>query len=374
MIKWLTILLAALGTGLAFYTVATVGDDAPPRLPPAAPPSVNPFAHGIAAGGSVEAASRNIPLGAPEPGLILEVLVDVGQVVRKGDALVRQDTRTLDADLIQLEAALAIAQAELAQLQAAPRPEELPPLEAALKRAQVRLADAEDQLSDMLAAQRRGGISPTEVNRSRFAADAARAEVEQATASLALARAGAWSAALRVAEARVQRAQRDLDAVRLRRERLTIRAPIDATVLKRNVEPGQIAGGPSASPDGLLVLGDLSSLRVRARVDEEDAPLLRDGASAVARVRGLFPEDLPLRMVRIEPLAMPKMQLMGVTTERVDTRVIEAIFEVVGSPRTRLFPGQAVDVFIDAPRPQPAPSPATPNPAPPPPPPPPPQG
>jgi hypothetical protein len=39
---------------------------------------------------------------------------------------------------------------------------------------------------------------------------------------------------------------------------------------------------------------------------------------------------------------------MGVTTERVDTRVIEAIFEVVGTPRSRLYPGQAVDVFIEA--------------------------
>ncbi len=348
MIKWLTIILALAGTGLGFYTIATVGDDAPPRLPPAAPPSVNPFARGIAAGGSVEACSRNVAIGAPETGLVVEVLVQVGQVVRAGDPLFRQDPRLLEADLVQAESLLVVAQAELAQLHALPRPEELPPLEALLRAAQARLADMEDRYNDMLAAQRRGGISPTEVARSRFAVDAAKAEVDQAAATLALTKAGAWGSALRVSEAKVKRAEGDVRAVRLRLDRLTIRAPLDATVLKRNVEPGQLVGGVATPSGGLLVLGDLSRLVVRARVDEEDVPQLRENAKAIARVRGLAPQDLALKMVRIEPLAMPKMQLMGITTERVDTRVIEAVFEVVGTPAARLYPGQAVDVFIDA--------------------------
>ena len=65
-------------------------------------------------------------------------------------------------------------------------------------------------------------------------------------------------------------------------------------------------------------------------------------------MRGVNPEDVALRMVRIEPLAEAKMSLMGTTTERVDTRVVEVVFEVVGATKVRLFPGQAVDVFIEA--------------------------
>jgi multidrug efflux pump subunit AcrA (membrane-fusion protein) len=318
MIKWLTIILALAGTGLGFYTIATVGDDAPPRLAPAAPPSVNPFARGIAAGGSVEAISRNVAIGAPETGLVVEVLVQVGQVVRAGEPLFRQDPRLLEADLVQAESSLVVAQAELAQLQALPRAEELPPLEALVRASQARLADMEDRYSDMLAAQRRGGISPTEVARSRFAVEAAKAEVDQAGANLALTKAGAWGLALRVSEAKVKRAEGDVQAVRLRLDRLTIRSPMDATVLKRNVEPGQLAGGAATPADGLMVLGDLRRLVVRARVDEEDAPQLREHARAIARVRGLAPEDLTLRMLRIEPTDGGDNRACGYAGDRGD--------------------------------------------------------
>ena len=62
-------------------------------------------------------------------------------------------------------------------------------------------------------------------------------------------------------------------------------------------------------------------------------------------------------MLRIEPLAEPKVSLSGNTTERVDTRVLEVIFEVTEKGDAPLYPGQLVDVFIEG---QPAPSPAPP--------------
>ena len=73
--------------------------------------------------------------------------------------------------------------------------------------------------------------------------------------------------------------------------------------------------------------------------------MLRTGAAAQARVRGQKAILVPLTMIRIEPLAQPKVQLSGATTERVDTRVLEVLFRVQGS--ATLYPGQLVDVFID---------------------------
>jgi hypothetical protein len=105
-------------------------------------------------------------------------------------------------------------------------------------------------------------------------------------------------------------------------------------------------------------MGDLSSLHVRAQVNEEDAPLLREGARGVARVRGPARIELPLRMLRIEPLAQPKRQLTGDFSELVDTRVVEVVFEADASsmPRgSRLYPGQIVDVFIETPAVEPSP-------------------
>jgi hypothetical protein len=96
------------------------------------------------------------------------------------------------------------------------------------------------------------------------------------------------------------------------------------------------------------VLGDLTTMQVRAQVDEEDTPLLRMGAPAVARIRGPMATEIPLRMLRIEPFARPKTQISGASTELVDTRVIETVFEAQITAGARLYPGQVVDVYIEA--------------------------
>jgi HlyD family secretion protein len=59
-------------------------------------------------------------------------------------------------------------------------------------------------------------------------------------------------------------------------------------------------------------------------------------------------ETVKLTMLRIEPLAQPKTDLVNTPTERVDTRVVEVVFTLAEPAKSRLFPGQVVDVFIDA--------------------------
>ena len=54
----------------------------------------------------------------------------------------------------------------------------------------------------------------------------------------------------------------------------------------------------------------------------------------------------PLKFVRIEPYVIPKKSLTGDNTERVDTRVLQVIYEVEGDSGP-LFVGMQVDVFID---------------------------
>ncbi len=364
MTKWITMLLALVGLSIALYTVATNGKGKAPSPPPATPPSVNPYGSGIAAAGSIEAFSRNIGVSAPEGAVVVDVFVEVGQSVKKGDPLFALDTRLLQAELRRAHAARVVAESELALLRSQPRAEEVPALTASLDAAKVREADARDQLTEMQDANRRSAISPSEMARRRFAVDLAVAEVARAQAQLNLLTAGAWLPLVNVGAARLAAADADIEAISIRIDRLTVRSPIDGLVLKRNVVPGQFAGGvgasgtagtgggsgPGTGGSAAMVVGDLSRLRVRARVDEEDAPLLRPDAKATARVRGVAPEMLGLKMVRIEPLAQPKMDLMGSTVERVDTRVVEVVFDVVGTPESPVFPGQAVDVFIDVPR------------------------
>ena len=344
MVKWITISVALLGLALGVYTVATARHD-PPKAPLAAPPSVNPYPHGIAATGVVEAASRNVQIAAPEGGLVVKVSAEVGDRVAVGDPLFELDARPLRADLVRSRAAVLAAQAELKRLEASPRPEEIPPLEAAVQAAEVELADWTDQYERYRQAAQAVAGSDVEMRRRWFAMEQARARLEQARTELALARAGAWEPVLEIARANVAAAEAEIEATELLIERRTVRSPIEGTVLRRNIEPGQFA--PAEPRAAAMLVGDLTSLLVRAQVDEEDVPGLRDGAAGVARVRGPAAASVDLEMVRIEPFASPKTELTGATIERVDTRVVEAVFRVKGAPGVTLYPGQRVDVFIE---------------------------
>ena len=55
-----------------------------------------------------------------------------------------------------------------------------------------------------------------------------------------------------------------------------------------------------------------------------------------------------MEFVRFEPLVVPKKSLTGDATERVDTRVLQVIYRMVGAMPERLFIGQQMDVFVEA--------------------------
>jgi multidrug resistance efflux pump len=347
MVKWATFLLAGAGVVLAVYAAATARVE-PPPLPLASAASINPFPSGIAASGAIEAASRNVPVSAPEGGLCVSVRAQVGDRVKAGDPLFSIDTRPLQAELVKAEAARDAMSARLSRQRAMPRPEEIPPLEAAVQASRAELLDWQDQ-EKRLREVGSGAMSERDLARVLNNLGIVRAKILQAEANLSLMKAGAWNEDVRIAEADVANAEAAVRSLKTLIERGTVRAPIDATVLKRNIEPGQYATIDPRQP--AMVLGDVSTLNVRAQIDEEDLPMLREGAKGIARVRGRAEILVPLRMVRIEPLAEAKLQLLGTTTERVDTRVLEVIFRVepeAGKPAPPLYPGQFVDVFIEA--------------------------
>src|SRR5438046_1794222 len=144
MTRWIVIILSLVLLGVGTYVVVTANQKTPePR--PEQPPSVNPFPVGIAATGIVEAASRNIEIAAPEPGLVVFVspAAQVWSKVKPGDALFHLDTRELEAEKTRAEATLRTAEAELRRLESQPRKEEIPPLEAAVAQAQAVQATGE---------------------------------------------------------------------------------------------------------------------------------------------------------------------------------------------------------------------------------------
>ena len=280
----------------------------PPAPPPLVEPARSPYPSSIAATGIIEATRENVKVATTKPGLVTKVLVKVGSAVKAGDPLFQLDDRE--------------ARAKLATWQA-----QIEALRASLKAEQVMAADAADQFKRAERLEKQQVVSEDERLRKGFLQqnwDARCLKIE---------------ADIRAAEAQARAAQVDLDV-------LTVKAARDGQILQMNLREGEYANTNPNEP--LMILGEVNTLQVRADVDEQNAPLVHANQPAVAFLKGSTRDSLPLRFVRIEPFVIPKRSLTGDSTERVDTRVLQIIFEL-DLPGVPLYVGQQVDVFIQRP-------------------------
>src|SRR5262249_23350846 len=324
-------LLPLVALGMLIFAIVHVvtAQQEKPRLPPPREPARSAFTHSVAGAGIVEAQSENIAIGSALPGVVMEGFVPVemvGQRVQAGAPLFRVDDRALKAQLKVQEANLAAAEAQLAKLEAMPRPEELPPSEG-----KVGGAPANGALQQDLAqrARRLSGtraMADEDVSQRELALEVARQQQAQAKADHALLQAGAWKPDKDIAYAAVLQAMAQIDQTRIELERLIVRAPVDGDVLQVNVRPGEYVGAPPNQ--ALVVLGSVHQPHARVDIDEHDIPRYRKGAPGVAMVRGNPQVSFPLRFVRVEPFVVPKKALTGDNTERVDTRVLQVIYAI----------------------------------------------
>jgi multidrug efflux pump subunit AcrA (membrane-fusion protein) len=343
--KFVVPALSLVGIGVATLTVIQ-GSARLAAAPPVAVPATSPFATKIAGAGLVEAASENVSIGTPLPGLVVAVSVKQGQVVQAGDVLFQLDPRQLRAERLVRAAEVESARAELARLAALPRPEDLPPARARQAAAQAALDEARLRLELAEKVDDARAVSLEELTRRRSALASGTALLESAEAELARLAAGAWAPELALARTHVAGAEAALAVVDTELERLSVRAPLAGTVLRIGIRAGEFAS--SAAREPLLVLGDLTRLHVRVDLDESDAWRFRPGAPAQAFVRGNPTLSTPLEFVRVDPLVIPKRSLTGDPVERVDTRVLQVLyaFEPGALP---VYVGQQMDVYIEAP-------------------------
>jgi len=352
--------LAVAGAGVAVYTAAQSNKPVVPAQPVAAPAS-SPFTSPVAGAGIVEASTQNIAIGSNVAGIVTRVFVKVGDTVKAGSPLFQIDDRTLraqlavrQAELDARKAVLAAARARVQRDEQWPRPEQVPPLQAAVAAADALVEDATVQLNNAQAASTTpGAIAAEELDRRRWALAAAKARQAQARSELQLMTAGTWAQDLAVTRAQeaqsaadVQAAQAALAATQTEIDRLTVAAPTDGQVLQVNIRAGEFAqAGPLATP--LMLFGATSTLHVRVDIDENDAWRVKPDAKAKASLRGNASLATDLSFVRIEPYVVPKRSLTGDSAERVDTRVLQVIYAFPASALP-VYVGQQMDVFIDA--------------------------
>jgi len=337
-------LLAATAFSFMSWHLVKSHEPAPDAQPPVIP-SRNPYTSTIAGAGLVEPRSENLKVAALVPGVVTKVHVHVGQCVQAGDLLFELDDRQRYADLIVQQAAVAEARAALSRARKAPRIEDLPPSVARVEKARAEMTAQKDQFErtkDLVSSKVLTQEDFIQRQQSYLAAQAALSLAEAEDARL---RAGTWKEDLAVLEAQVARAESLLHHANIEIERLQIRAPIAGTVLKVDVRPGEYVGTPPGQT--LLVLGDVTKLHVRVDIDEQDLPRFRPGLNGTGYVRGDSETPISMTFVRVEPYAEPKKSLTNAGGERVDTRVLQVLYELQSPPDT-VYVGQQIDVFLDA--------------------------
>jgi multidrug resistance efflux pump len=155
------------------------------------------------------------------------------------------------------------------------------------------------------------------------------------------------SAQRREAEAKLAQAKAALDGARADLDKTVVKAPVDGVILKVNVRLGEYAqAGMLSNP--MMTMGSVDPLHVRVDIDEADCWRIRPDSPAIARLRGNPAISVELSFVRFEPYVLAKRSLTGDTSERVDTRVLQAIYAFAPEDFPA-FVGQQVDVFIRAP-------------------------
>jgi len=224
-----------------------------------------------------------VEVGSQVSATIKEILVDFNSPVKKGQVIARLDPTFLQAAVSENEAALAKAEATLAQA----------------NRDRARITDLFEK---SLAAQ-------ADYDNAQTAVDVAKASVQQAKASLERARVNlAYS---------------------------VISSPIDGVVVSRNVDVGQTVAASLSAPTLFTIAQDLRQMQIETNIDEADIGGLREGMEAEFTVDS-YPDEKFRGTIR---------QIRYAAT--VDQSVVTyPVIIDVHNPDLKLRPGMTANVSI----------------------------
>ena len=217
----------------------------------------------VAANGTLQP-TRSVGIGSELSGTVARVLVDVNDRVRKGQLLIELDSSRLRDQAERSRAALAAAEARLAQA-------ELTRDEAARRLERQR---GIERLS--------GGMYPAaqDLDAAQSAAQRAQADAGAARAAVDDARAAARADATNLAKA-------------------SIRSPADGVVLSRNVDPGNAVAASLQAVTLLVVAEDLTRMKLQVNIDEADVGQVREGQRATFSVSAWPGQSWPATIRRV---------------------------------------------------------------------------
>jgi HlyD family secretion protein len=250
----------------------------------------------VVATGRIEPITK-IEVKSKANGIIKDLKVQVGDIVQPGQILAELDKENLEARVREAKAAFVGAESNLkaaeAQLQKNKVEAEGPDVpftrrhferaEKLLKEGVLPQQSYDDSRSSHEQALNRQNIAKAQLTVSEAKVAQARAEVAQAQAA-------------------VDRAAEELNYA-------TIRSPIHGMVLSRDIEIGSPVSSilnMGAAATLVMVLGDISQVYVRGKVDEADIGVVKMGQSSVIKVETFKDKTFEGRVTQISPLGVDK--------------------------------------------------------------------
>ena len=214
-------------------------------------------------------ARRRATVSSKVTGKVMEIFVEEGKAVKRGQILARLDDS-------QLRAMQSVEQAQLASAQKAAAENE-----ARLKEAELTLGRRQQLVKEKV-------ISKAEL-------DSAEAEVDSLKARIAM------------ANQQVEVAQRQLDARQTDLNDMVVRAPFDGVAISKDAQPGEmispVSAGGGFTRTGICTIVDMSSLEIEVDVSESYINRVKPG-QPVESLLDAYPEwRIPSKVITSVPSA-----------------------------------------------------------------------
>jgi HlyD family secretion protein len=235
------------------------------------------------------------------PNTVKKVYVKVGETVKNGQNLLEMDTALADAQVAQAQAGLTTAQTSLSVAEAN--------LEAAQKAYNVRSA----AVSARAYMQNPTEIPTLEIpvnGQISVPEESVDADAELSQANVAVKQA---EASVSQAQAMIKQAQEGVKLTEAQRDQNFITSNLNGTVLELTAQEGNMASVQLP----LLVIADLSSLRLEAQLNEVDAGKVQLGQKVKITSRVLGEETIMGTVTEIAPQAASKLSVQGSTSPSV---------------------------------------------------------
>lgn len=219
-------------------------------------------------------AAHKIELASKSIGRVAWVGVEMGDKVKKDTTLVRLEDDEYKARVAQQQGLVDNAKAQLAELEAGSRPEDIGAAKARVDQAQAELTNGEISLERLKGLEATRAVSRQQIDDADALVRGKRAALETVRQQYELSKAGPRKETIDAQRATVRQLEGSLKLATIDLENTVIKSPVDATVLSRNVEVGEFVTtgfvGDRGAKGFVVSIADLSDLRVELDISQND--------------------------------------------------------------------------------------------------------